>query len=248
MDMTGNTILVTGGGSGIGRALAEALHALGNKVIIAGRREPLLYEVTHANPGMDCVVLDVENAGSIAGFAETVLGAHPSLNVLINNAGIMQAEDMLAEPCDLTTAEATVAINFLGPIRLTAAFLPHLKAQQKAAVLNVTSGLAFVPLAATPTYSATKAGLHSWTQSLRHQLRATSVEVIEIAPPAVGTDLMPGSRANPHAMKLEDYTAEVMALLGEGKPEILVKAVLRLREAEANGTFAQVFGMLNPAG
>lgn len=247
MKMTGNTVLVTGGGSGIGRALAEALLAQGNRVIIAGRREALLAEVSRANPGMAYAVLDVEDGASIPGFAARVLAAHPDLNVLINNAGIMQAEDLLAEPFDLTTAEATIAINLLGPIRLTAAFLPHLKAQGAAAVMNVTSGLAFVPLAATPTYSATKAALHSWTQSLRHQLRATSVEVIELAPPAVGTDLMPGSRANPHALKLEDYIAEVMQLLAAGGPEILVQAVLRLRNAEANGSFPTVFAALNPA-
>jgi uncharacterized oxidoreductase len=247
MDMTGNTILITGGGSGIGRGLAEAFHALGNRVIIAGRRASVLDAVVAANPGMASVVFDVEDGAGIPGFVTGVLAAHPGVNVLINNAGIMQAEDMLAEPYDLGSAEATVAINFLGPIRLTAAFLPHLKAQGKAAVLNVTSGLAFVPLAATPTYSATKAALHSWSQSLRYQLRKTGVEVIEVAPPAVGTDLMPQSRANPHAMVLEEYIAEVMALLTAGGPEVLVKAVLRLRQAEANGSYPAVFGMLNPA-
>lgn len=247
MDMQGNTILITGGGSGIGRGLAEAFHQLGNKVIIAGRRKDVLETVVAANPGMASAVFDVEDAAALPGFVAKLLAAHPGLNVLINNAGIMQAEDMLASPYDLTSAEATIAINLLGPIRLTAALLPHLTAQAKAAVLNVTSGLAFVPLAATPTYSATKAALHSWSQSLRHQLRSTAVEVIEVAPPAVGTDLMPNSRANPHAMNLEAYIAEVMALLTEGHPEILVKAVLRLREAEAKGSFAAMFGMLNPA-
>lgn len=246
MEMTGNTILITGGGSGIGRGLAEAFHGLGNKVILAGRREALLYEVTRANPGMDCVVLDVEDGGSIPAFAETVLRAHPSLNVLVNNAGIMRAEDMLAEPYDLADAEATIATNLLGPIRLTAALLPHLKRQARAAVLNVSSGLAFVPLAATPTYSATKAALHSWSQSLRHQMRSTSVEVIEVAPPAVGTDLMPQSRSNPNALKLDAYIAETIALLAAGGPEVLVQAVLRLREAEAKGSYAAVFGAVNP--
>lgn len=248
MDMTQNTILITGGGSGIGRGLAEAFHKLGNKVIIAGRRADVLAEVVGANPGMASVVLDIEDTAALPGFVETVLKAHPALNVLINNAGIMKAEDMLAEPYDLTDAEATVAINFLGPIRLTAALLPHLKAQAKAAVLNVSSGLAFVPLAMTPTYSATKAALHSWSQSLRHQLRATSVEVIEIAPPAVATDLMPHSRSNPMAQELNDYIAEVMALLTAGGPEILVQRVKRLREAESSGTYHGIFAALNPAG
>jgi uncharacterized oxidoreductase len=166
--------------------------------------------------------------------------------VLINNAGIMQAEDMTTNPYDLTTAEATIATNLLGPIRLTAALLPHLTAQARAAVLNVSSGLAFVPLAMTPTYSATKAALHSWSQSLRHQLRKTGVEVIEIAPPAVATDLMPRSRSNPMAMQLDDYIAETMLLLAAGGPEILVKSVLRLREAEAKGAYAAAFSAVNP--
>ncbi|MEO6300564.1 MAG: SDR family NAD(P)-dependent oxidoreductase, partial [Paracoccaceae bacterium] len=170
-------------------------------------------------------------------------------NVLINNAGIMRAEDMLAEPYDLGDAEAMIVTNLLGPIRLTAALLPQLRAQAKAAVLNVTSGLAFVPLAVTPTYSATKAALHSWSDSLRYQLRSTSVQVIEVAPPAVGTDLMPGSRANPNALSLGDYIAETMALLASGPQdaEILVERVRGLRAAQSNPTYAGVFAMLNPA-
>lgn len=246
MDMTGNTILITGGGSGIGRGLAEAFHALGNKVIVAGRRGDVLQAVVAANPGMASAVFDVADGAGIPAFVARVVADHPGLNVLINNAGIMKAEGMLAMPYDLTDAEATVAINLLGPIRLTAALLPQLTAR-KAAVLNVSSGLAFVPLAMTPTYSATKAALHSWSQSLRYQLRATSVEVIEVAPPAVGTDLMPQSRANPHALQLDDYVAEVMALLTKGGPEILVEAVKRLHGAQASGNYAAVFGMLNPA-
>ena len=250
MDMTGNTILITGGGSGIGRGLAEAFHALGNRVIIAGRRAAVLAEVVAANPGMASVVFDVEDGAGIPELAAGLVKAHPRLNVLINNAGIMRAEDMLAEPYDLADAEATVVTNLLGPIRLTAALLPQLRAQTKAAVLNVSSGLAFVPLAATPTYSATKAALHSWSQSLRHQLRSTSVQVIEVAPPAVATDLMPGSRANPNALNLGDYIAETMALLAAGPQvaEILVERVKTLRQAEAKGSYAGVFSMLNPAG
>ncbi len=248
MKMAGNTILITGGGSGIGRGWAEAFHALGNQVIIAGRRAEVLDEVVAANPGMARVVFDVEDGAGIPAFAARLVADYPGLNVLINNAGIMKAEDMLAEPYDLTQAEATVAINLLGPIRLTAALLPQLRAQAASAVLNVSSGLAFVPLAMTPTYSATKAALHSWSQSLRHQLRATSVQVIEVAPPAVGTDLMPHSRANPNAMKLGAYIAETMALLtaNPDAKEILVEAVKRLRRAEAGGSYDAVFGMLNP--
>ncbi len=249
MDMTGNTILVTGGGSGIGRGLAEAFHHLGNRVIIAGRKSDVLAEVVAANPGMASHVIDVEDGAAIRGFAAAVMAAHPGLNVLINNAGIMRAEDVTVTPYDLSDAEAMIATNLLGPIRLTAALLPHLRAQARAAVLNVSSGLAFVPLSMTPTYSATKAAIHSWSQSLGHQLRATSVQVIELAPPAVATDLMPGSRSNPNAMTLENYIAATMALLTAHPEatEILVEPVKRLRGAEASGAYTAVFGMLNPA-
>ena len=249
MNMTGNTILVTGGTSGIGRALAEALHKAGNTVIVAGRRANMLAEVAAANPGMATVEFDVADGAGIPGFVALVVAAFPGLNVLVNNAGIMRAEDVLAKDHTLEDAEATITTNLLGPIRLTTALLPLLRAQARSAVLNVTSGLAFVPLAMTPTYSATKAALHSYSQALRHQLRATAVQVIEIAPPAVATDLMPQSRGNPNALPLNDYISEVMALLAANPEaqEICVERVKLLREAERNGRFDSVFAMLNPA-
>ena len=200
-----------------------------------------------AHPGMARVVFDVEDGAAMPGFVAGLIAAHPGLNVLINNAGVMRAEDLTADPVDLADAEATVVTNMLGPIRLTAALLPHLQRQSRAAVVNMTSGLAFVPLALTPTYSATKAALHSYSQSLRHQLRKTPVEVIEIAPPAVRTDLMASSRGNPNAMDLAPFIAEVMALLAAGGEEVLVDHVKRLRFAEQSGSLAGVFGMLNPA-
>jgi len=167
MDTTGNTILVTGGGSGIGRGLAEAFHALGNHVIIAGSRKQALDETTSANPGMTSVTLDIEDPASIRSFAKQIARDYPGLNVLVNNAGIMRAEKLRAQPDDLADAEATIATNLLGPIRLTAALLPLLEKQARSAIMNVSSGLAFVPLALTPTYCATKAAIHSYTQSLR---------------------------------------------------------------------------------
>ena len=249
MNITGNTILITGGGTGIGRALAEALHARGNRVIITGRREAPLKAAADANPGMAWAVLDVADPAAIRAFAAQVVRDHPALNVVINNAGIMQAEDLTAEPFDLDVVDATVATNLLGPIRLTAALLPHLRAQPAATVMTVTSGLAFIPLTATPTYNATKAAIHSWTISLRHQLRDTSVEVLELAPPAVATDLMPGHAENPNSMPLADYTAEVIGLIERGdtpRGEILVDRVKPLRNAEIGGSWDQVFGALNP--
>tara|TARA_R110002124_G_scaffold52886_2_gene151760 strand:+ start:847 stop:1599 length:753 start_codon:yes stop_codon:yes gene_type:complete len=247
MNITGNTILITGGGSGIGRGLAEAFHAAGNQVIIAGRRRAPLEAVAATCPGMAVRLLDVADAAAILRFAEAVTRDHPSLNLLINNAGVMRTEDVLAEPGDLTDAEATIATNLLGPIRLSAALLPHLRRRPAAAILNVSSGLAFVPLAATPTYSATKAAIHSWSQSMRHQLRDTTVRVIEIAPPAVATQLMPGHETNPNAMPLDAYIRETMALLAadDAAAEICVERVAPLRQAEASGRYGSVFEMLN---
>jgi len=244
MEMTGNTILITGGGSGIGQGLAEALHALGNRVIIAGRRADALQEVADANPGMAIATLDVGDAADIARFSAELIAAHPALNAVIHNAGIMR-EEKLAEGSYLADAEATIATNLLGPIRLNAALLPHLLEQPRAAVLTVSSGLAFVPLASTPTYSATKAAIHSYSQSLRRQLRETNVDVIEIAPPAVATSLMPGHDQNPNSMPLADYIRETVELLGQGTDEVLVERVKFLRFAEAKGNFDAVFATLN---
>lgn len=249
MKITRNTILITGGGSGIGRALAEALHARGNQIVIAGRREGVLKETAAANPGMAWATLDVEDPAGVAAFGLRVVKDHPSLNAVILNAGIMKAEDLTAEPFDLATVDATITTNLLGPIRLTAALLPHLRAQPKATVITVTSGLAFIPLAATPTYNATKAAMHSWSQSLRHQLRDTAVEVLELAPPAVATDLMPGHAENPNSMPLADYTAEVLSLIERGdtpRGEILVERVKPLRFAEI-GDYEAMFHRLNGA-
>ncbi|MBW8305000.1 MAG: SDR family NAD(P)-dependent oxidoreductase [Brevundimonas sp.] len=244
MDTRKDTILITGGGSGIGRAMAEALHGRGAKVIIAGRRREALEAVAAANPGMAFETLDVADAADVKAFARRIVAAYPDLNVVINNAGIMVVEDGI----DLAIAEQTVAINLLGPIRLTAALLPHLKSQPAATVVTVSSGLAFVPLAATPTYSATKAAVHSWSQSLRHQLRDTSVEVIEWAPPAVATDLMPGHAENPNSMPLSDFTAESLALFeAGGNDEILVERVKFLSGAAERGDYDAVFRTLNGA-
>lgn len=244
MNITGNTILITGGGSGIGRALAEALQAKANTVIIAGRRERVLNAVTQANPGMQSMLLDIQDKADIEAFARDAVTRFPALNVVINNAGIMKPETLL----DLAIAEETIATNLLGPIRLTAALLPHLLAQPHASVVTVSSGLAFVPMAATPTYSATKAAIHSWSMALRHQLKDTSVEVVEIAPPYVQTELLGAHQlTDPDAMPLAEFTGEVMAIL-EAAPasgEVIVERCKPLRFAEQNGNLAEVFGMVN---
>jgi uncharacterized oxidoreductase len=243
MQMNGNTILITGGASGIGLALAEKLQA-GNTVIIAGRRQDALDAAVAAHPGLIARRLD---PASVLALAEWVAGAHPGLNVLVNNAGIMRAEDLAAATVQTADAEATVVTNLLGPIRLTAALLPQLRRQARATVINVTSGLAFLPLAMTPTYSATKAALHSYTQSLRHQLRDTGIEVLELAPPMVQTELMPGQSVNPMGMPLDAFITEALSLLGQtpAPDEVLVERVKFLRHAEANGSYAATFAMLN---
>ncbi len=248
MKLTGNTILITGGGSGIGRGLAEGFQRLGNQVIIAGRRKSALDEVTAANPGMKSVVFDVENKAGIRDFAARVCAEYPALNVLINNAGIMRPEDLLHQPDELTDAEAIVTTNLLGPIRLTAALLPHLLQKSYAAIVNVSSGLAFVPLASTPTYSATKAALHSYTQSLRYQLKGSPVEVLELIPPYVQTHLMAGAE-DPRAMPLKEFLAEVFGILEANSAikEICVERVNGLRRAEESGKHEAVFLGLNDA-
>jgi uncharacterized oxidoreductase len=238
MKMTGNTLLITGGASGIGRALAEAFHKRGNQVIIAGRRKALLEEVAAANPGMHSSVLDVLDPGSLSVFTETVKADFPALNVLINNAGIMKTEDLNDPSADFSAVESTVETNLIAPLRLTAALLPILKQQPHATLMTVSSGLAFVPLAMTPTYCATKAAIHSWTQSLRYQLQATHVQVMELIPPYVQTELM-GSHQNsdPRAMPLANFISEVMQIL-ENNPEaneICVKRVYPLRFAAEQG-------------
>jgi len=244
MKTTGNSILISGGGSGIGLALAQRWHDAGNTVIITGRNAAKLDAAIAGRPNMIAKSLDVTDPAAIAAFAAEIVAAHPEINVLVNNAGIMNAEDVGTKR-DLTQAEATVVTNILGPIRLTDALVDHLAAQDDAAIVNVTSGLAFVPFPKAPTYSATKAAMHSYTVALRVQLEG-KVEVIELAPPAVRTDLTPGQSTREGYMPLDDFADEVMSLFAvEPTPEeILVQNVLPLRNAEANGSFPQVLAML----
>ncbi|MER5226318.1 SDR family oxidoreductase [Streptomyces flaveus] len=247
MKMTGNTILITGGTSGIGLGLAVRLHEAGNKVIVAGRRKELLDEITAEHPGIDALVLDVADPDSIARARETVAASHPELNVLVNNAGIQLLESVL-DPAGLQAAEDHIATNLLGTIRMTYAFLPLLVGKDDAVVVNVTSALAFVPLPFTPTYSATKAALHSFSESLRIQLASADagVQVIEVVPPAVRTTLM-GQQDNEQSMPLDDFLTEVLGLLRE-KPdakELVVERARFLRDAQANGSYDEVLAMLS---
>ncbi len=240
MKRTGNTILITGGGSGIGRGLAEAFHGLANHVIIAGRRRDTLEQVASAHPGMDWAVVDVQDAQALQAFAHGMIAKYPELNVLINNAGITGMERLASSAGVSATAEAIISTNILAPIRLTTALLPHLQARPEATIVNVGSGLAHVPLAAFPTYSASKAFIHSYTQSLRYQLERTAVRVLEIIPPAVQTGLGgndPSIPPPPGVMPLHDFIVQTMDLLFRDPTpsELCVDNVKPLRFAEANG-------------
>jgi uncharacterized oxidoreductase len=227
MQLTNNTIFITGGTSGIGRGLAEAFHKLGNKVIIGGRRKALLDEITRANPGMDSIELDIADPASIERASARLIADYPTLNVLFNNAGIMPFDDPSAD-IDEATALATINTNLLGPIRMTSALVAHLKKQPRAHIVNNTSILAYVPIATNAVYSATKAALHSYTLSQRFMLRDTSVKVQEIAPPWVNTDLV-YKGTDPRAMPLEAFIEQTMQGLATDSEEVVVELAAGLR-------------------
>lgn len=227
MKLSDNTIFITGGTSGIGRGFAEAFHKLGNKVIIAGRRKSFLEEVAQANPGIETIELDVSDTTSIKNAARDVIERFPSLNVLINNAGIMPFDDP-AGALDDEQAVRLVETNLLGPVRVSAAFVEHLKSQPDSTIINNSSVLAFVPLASTALYSATKAAIHSYSLSQRFMLRGTSVRVLEIAPPWVDTDLIYKS-GDPRAMPLPAFIAETVRKLETATTEVVVDSAMPLR-------------------
>ncbi|NZA25462.1 SDR family oxidoreductase [Luteimonas sp. SJ-92] len=247
MKTTGNTILITGGGTGIGRALAHRFHDLGNTVIIAGRRMQPLVEAIGDRPNIHALTFDMDDAASVAAFAEKLVAEHPSVNVLFNSAGIMRIEGPPDRFRDLSDAEASITTNLLGPIRVTNALIGHLARTPDAVIVNVSSGLAFVPLVIAPTYSATKAAIHSYTESLRAALKGR-VEVIELVPPAVQTDLTPGQKTNERFMPLETFADQVIARFQQTPTprEILVEGVDFMRNAEAEGRFDETLAALNP--
>jgi uncharacterized oxidoreductase len=227
MKLTNNTIFITGGTSGIGRAYAEAFHKLGNQVIISGRRKSHLAEITKANPGMQSIELDVENPASITAVCKKLIADFPKLNAVINNAGIMQIDDT-STVMDDAQMTSIIATNLMGPIRVTSALIEQFKKQPAAYVLTVSSGLAFTPMNLTSVYCATKAAIHSYSMTMRYRLKGTNVKVVEIVPPWVQTDLL-NSKDNPNAMPLADFIGESMKLLGTDADEILVERVKPLR-------------------
>jgi uncharacterized oxidoreductase len=236
MDRSGNTILITGGGTGIGRALAHRWHDLGNRVIIAGRRRASLEEAASGRPGMMIRELDVADRDAVRVVTDQLVAEHPELNVLVNCAGISAAEDPTIAR-DLSHGERMVETNFLGPVRMIDALIDHLKGRPEAAIVMVSSGTGFVPYPAAPTYSASKAALHSYTLSLRALLR-DDLQIIEIVPPQVATDLMDGLQDSPYSVPLEKFADDVMAqlLAQPSAEEIIVDEVKPFRFAEKEGT------------
>jgi short-subunit dehydrogenase involved in D-alanine esterification of teichoic acids len=245
MKTTGNTIFLAGGTSGLGLGLAQRFLDLGNKVIISGRRKELLDQLAAEHPGLETIPLDVADPDSITDTVAQVIATYPDVNVVITMAGIMHPEN-LRDAGHLSVGEATITTNLLGTIRVISAFLPHLVKQPDAAVLTVSSGLAFVPLVITPTYNATKAAIHSYTQSLRLQLADTSVQVIELIPPAVQTALM-GQENDERALPLDVYLTDTIDIL-QAQPdvaEVVIDRVKFLRNAEAEGRYAETVAALN---
>ncbi|WP_027796648.1 SDR family oxidoreductase [Paraburkholderia acidipaludis] len=240
MKLNGNTIFITGGGSGIGRALAEALHQRGNKVVIGGRRRAQLDEVITANPGMEAVEIDMTDPVSIDRVAQHLIATYPALNVLINNAGGMLPDDA-AGRIDDALLLSTVTTNFIGPVRLSSALVEHLKSRDDAVIAYTSSVLAFVPLALTAVYSATKAAVHSYVLSQRFMLRDHNVRVLEIAPPWVRTDLM-NSREAEQAMPLDAFISETLAVLGSDADEVLVDGAKLFRANPGAGEHDLVNG------
>ncbi|MEU4157323.1 SDR family NAD(P)-dependent oxidoreductase [Actinoplanes sp. NPDC026670] len=250
MNITGNTVFIPGATSGIGLALALELRSRGNEVIIAGRRTELLDRIVAENPGLHAYRLDVTDPDRIAAVSKQVIAEHPEVNVLIPMAGIIRFEDWTTAAGFLAPAEENITTNLLGPIRLIAAFIEHLRTRPDATIVTVSSGLAFIPYAANPTYSATKAAIHLLSEAIRLQLAGTSVRVLELVPPKVATDLTPGQKESPTSMPLNEFISEVIELI-ETRPdatEIQVERVKFLRYAEQRGDYDQVVTLVNEHG
>jgi uncharacterized oxidoreductase len=252
MQLRGNTIFITGGTSGIGRGLAEAFHQRDNQVIITGRREERLNEICQRHPGMRYYTLDVTDAEAIQRVTRDVTAEFPQLNAVVNNAGVQMRIDFAsASPLDGQNVLKEVNTNLLGAIRIAAAFIPHLGKQPGATLVNVSSGLAFVPLARFPIYSATKAAVHAWTLCLRHQVRGLGVKVIELIPPYVGTELggpektaqSTGGGRKP--MPLDSFIAETIKELETDADEIAIADAKNLVAVACAPTVRKVFSAMN---
>jgi uncharacterized oxidoreductase len=234
MDITNRTVFIAGGTSGIGQGLARRFAAAGATVIVGGRR------TTAPGDGPATVKIDVTDPDSVRRARDSVLASHPGLDVVVTMSGVMLTED-LRDPTHVSDAETTIATNLLGTIRVIDAFTPHLIGRGAGTFVTVTSGIGFLPFPLMPTYAASKAGVHAYSEALRAQLAGTGVAVTELVPPAVATT-PEQKRMNPRALELESFLDEVMALLGQNPTpdEILVQGVLMHRWAERDGTYADL--------
>lgn len=249
MRMTGQTILVTGGTSGIGLGLAQAFAARGNTVIVTGRTQARLDALAATAPALHGLFLDLNDPASLPALKQEVLARFSALDMVVANAGGSGREDLTAHDWDLPAAETMIRTNVLGVLATAETFLPILRRQPAATFMVTGSKLAYLPSAAFPTYCGTKAFLHSWVQSLRHQWRDTGVEVLELLPPYVATELLGrAQRDDPRAMPLDAFVAETMALLESGNHpdgEVLVERARADRNAEREGRYAEAFATAN---
>jgi short-subunit dehydrogenase involved in D-alanine esterification of teichoic acids len=232
MNLNNRTALIVGGTSGIGQGLARRFAAAGSTVIIGGRR-------AETTDGLPNVQIDVTDTASVLRARDEVLAAHPDLDLIVTMSGVMLTED-LRDPAHFTDAETTIAVNVLGTIRVVDAFTPHLLSRGAGDILTVTSGIAYLPFPLMPTYGASKAAVHAYTESLRMQLADTGIHVAELIPPAVATAGQ--EKLNPAALPLEDFLDEAVGLLAATPTpdEIIVERALMHRWAERDGTYAEL--------
>jgi len=245
MDITNRTIFIAGATSGIGLELARRFAAAGSTVIVGGRRTDLLDKL--AIEGFATVPVDVTDSDSVDRARDAILSSHPSLDAIMTMSGVMIPED-LRDPAHFSTAEKTIDTNLLGTIRLIDAFTPHLVGRGTGTIITVSSGIGFLPFPVMPTYAASKAGVHAYSEALRAQLDGTGVEVCELVPPAVAT-APEHARVNPRALKLAEFATDVMDLLQTDPTphEILVKGVLMHRWAERDGTYDELVAQRSQA-
>jgi len=243
MDITTRSVFMVGGTSGIGLELARRFRAAGSTVVVGGRRTDVLAQL--AEEGLSIVEIDVTDPDSVTRARDEVLRAHPDLDTVVTMSGTGLPED-LRDPAHFAAAETTIAVNVLGTIRVIDAFTPHLLERGSGTIITVSSGIGFLPFPVMPTYGASKAAVHAYSEALRAQLAGTGVEVAELVPPAVATRV---GGSNPHALALDAYGAEVMDLLAQDPTphEILVQAVLMHRWAERDGTYDELVAQRSQA-
>ncbi|MEV4373867.1 SDR family NAD(P)-dependent oxidoreductase [Nonomuraea sp. NPDC049637] len=244
MDLSNRTVLIVGGTSGIGRELARRFAAAGSTVAVGGRSAESLQEL--AGEGLGAFAVDVTDDASVARARDAVLARYPELDTVVTMSGVMLLED-LRDPAHFDAARTTIDTNLLGTIRVIDAFTPHLVRRGAGTFVTVTSGIAFLPFPPMPTYAASKAAVHAYSEALRAQLDGTGVGVVELVPPAVATAGQ--EKVNPHALPLDDFAEEVTRLLSQDPTpdEILVERVLMHRWAERDGTYDELVAQRSQA-